>query len=309
MMHLRRNVTAAKEMLSQAKSTEIAVAIGSTVTTVRLTRRELEQLAEPMIARSLTVFETALAYASVTPADLHSILLVGAASRMPRIAEALTERFHVPLALDSHPKFAVCLGAAISSQHADQTGLAPPVGPWAPPDVSGDAAPPADAPKDGRSGRARRPWWYVAAAAAVVVLVAVIAGVLLLRDGGQRAKVVTVPATQAYTDTGIDLAQGDIVTVDASGTINHAPGPENVVGPDGDARSALTVYNVPDNGGPLAAQHGALIAKLNDGHPFPIGFQRTFTAVASGRLFLGINDAGLDNNSGAFEARIRVEKP
>jgi actin-like ATPase involved in cell morphogenesis len=109
---LGRAVTVAKELLSEALSTDVDIVVGDTNRTVRVTRRELEQLADPLISQTIAVFERALAYASITPASLHAVLLVGGSSRMPRVAELLGESWRVPIALDTHPKFAVCLGAA-----------------------------------------------------------------------------------------------------------------------------------------------------------------------------------------------------
>jgi hypothetical protein len=307
MMQLRRNVTVAKELLSSELSTDVAVVLQSQLTTVRLTRREVEGVAEPLIARTLDVFETALSYASLSPSDLHSILLVGAASRMPRIAEALTERFHVPLALDSHPKFAVCLGAAISSA-ADGSTSAAMAGPWAPPrPETAAAATAATVGTATATKKRRRRGWLIGAGAAAVVIVGVLA-FLLFRPGGggTTSKSLAVPATQPYTDTGIDVSAGQKVTVTASGTIHHAPGAQATATPDGAPDPNLRQFNVQVNGKPLDANHAALIGKIGDGTPFLVGSHKTFTADHAGRLFLGINDGGVDNNSGSFQATVSV---
>ena len=52
--------------------------------------------------------------------------------------------------------------------------------------------------------------------------------------------------------------------------------------------------------------HAALIGSI-DGQPpyFPVGKENTYTCPARGRLFLGINDEGVDNNSGKFSATIK----
>jgi hypothetical protein len=190
MMHLRRNVILAKEMLSHELNAEVAVAIDSIDTTVRLTRREVEQLAEPMITRTIDVFQTALAYASVSPSDLHSILLVGAASRMPRIAEALSEQFHVPLALDSHPKFAICLGAAISSPDTSPAAVNAVSSPSPPHDQRAEPRgeplpPPSPFGTDNRGWRRGR--LAVVAVAVTVALAAVGAGLFFELRGGSSS--------------------------------------------------------------------------------------------------------------------------
>jgi molecular chaperone DnaK len=310
MMQLRRNVTVAKELLSSELSTDVGVVLHSQVTTVHLTRREVERVAEPLIARTLDVFETALAYASLSASDLHSILLVGAASRMPRIAEALTERFRVPLALDSHPKFAVCLGAAISPT-ADSARSAV-AGAWAPPrpETAGTAAAAAVAtaqPPAGAGPRKRRRGWLVGVGAAVVLLLAALAFLIFRPSGnGTTTKSVVVPGTASYTDTGVDLSAGQKVTVTATGTIHHAPAADATAGPDGASDPSLRQYNVQVDGKPLDANHAALIGKIDDGTPFFVGSHKIFMADRPGRFFLGINDGGVNNNSGSYQANVTV---
>jgi hypothetical protein len=308
MMQLRRNVTVAKELLSSELSTDIAVVVHSRPTTMHLTRREVERVAEPLIARTVEVFETALSYASLTASDLHSILLVGAASRMPRIAEALTERFRVPLALDSHPKFAVCLGAAISPGAGDGSPRVAAVGPWAAPrpETAGTAAVATVGTATATRKRHRR-GWLIAGGVAAVVIVALLAFVLFRPSGsGATTKAVVVPATQPYTDTGIDLSVGQNVTVTASGTIHHAPAADATAGPDGATDPTLRQFNVQVNGKPLDANHAALIGKIGDGTPFLVGSHKTFTADHTGRFFLGINDGGVNNNSGSYQAKVSI---
>jgi len=302
MMYLRRNVTLAKEALSHALTADVPVRVGTVSTVVHLTRRELEELAAPLVERTLDVFDNALRYASVSSTDLHSILLVGAASRMPMIAEALSERFAVPIALDSHPKFAVCLGAAISADGAGVAGLPPPgSGQPLPPPTS--ASPAATA----HTARRRR-WLSVVVVAAVAVIGAVVAGILLLSGGGASATKVTVPGNRAFTDTGIDVAQGDTVTVEASGIVRLGPDATSDAGPDGLTDTAYTVFNVQVDGKPLDAQHGELIAKVGDGPLIVVGAKHTFQVTDTGRLSLGVNDAGVDNNSGSWDAEISVDR-
>jgi molecular chaperone DnaK len=110
---LRQSVILAKERLSETLEAEVAVTIGSVVTTARITRRELEAVAAPLIEQTLLEFEYAVASANTTMPQLHSVLLVGAASRMPLVSYLIRQRATVDVAVDTHPKFAVCQGAAI----------------------------------------------------------------------------------------------------------------------------------------------------------------------------------------------------
>jgi non-specific serine/threonine protein kinase len=164
-----------------------------------------------------------------------------------------------------------------------------------------------------------------------VVAVGVVIAIILLVTGGGKGKshvstpptstaastttaaappgrTVSVPGTQAYTDTGIDLAVGDSVTITATGTIEHniADPQGTMVGPDGDLRPQFRQFNVP---GLPSANHAALIGKVGDsGAPFVVGHAYGFTASDAGRLFLGINDVGVANNGGSFTAIITVNK-
>ncbi len=220
MARLRRDITIAKELLSEELATDIDVVVGSTVTTIRLTRRELEELARPLIEQSMAVFEQALTYASVNPADLHSILLVGGASRMPCVAEALGRRWPARIALDSHPKFAVCLGAALWAVRAStapkplpppRIEVPPPVDALAPVD---DALPVEDQPEavvspvpyadaGAASSRARvRRLVTIGAAVGVAAIAAVIVGAIALRPSqgsGTVAATTTSVTTVATT--------------------------------------------------------------------------------------------------------------
>jgi hypothetical protein len=49
---------------------------------------------------------------------------------------------------------------------------------------------------------------------------------------------------------------------------------------------------------------GGLIGRVGDGEPFGIGDQRSVAMPADGQLFLGVNDATLEGNSGHFNVKI-----
>jgi hypothetical protein len=56
----------------------------------------------------------------------------------------------------------------------------------------------------------------------------------------------------------------------------------------------------------MVANHSALIGKIGDGDPFLVGKSKSFDVAAQGRLFLGVNDHGVENNSGSFQVMITV---
>lgn len=150
--------------------------------------------------------------------------------------------------------------------------------------------------------------WRVRSAAAVVALL-VLVGLAALLTGDDRGKVqgdgllrfsVPVDGTAAFTDTGVDLDQGQQVTVTAEGSVFHNA--QSATGPEGfpDRPDLLTPLR--------GANHNALIARIgSQGQPFVIGTSRSFTAETTGRLLLGINDGGLENNRGAYQALVVVQ--
>lgn len=106
----------------------------------------------------------------------------------------------------------------------------------------------------------------------------------------------TVPATTQWSDTGITVRQGQFVTFSASGQIQFSSNPADTAGPAGATNQR---YEPRAPIGSVLA--GALIGRIGAGRPFGIGDQTTPLAMpATGRLFLGINDSNLRDNSGQF---------
>lgn len=108
----------------------------------------------------------------------------------------------------------------------------------------------------------------------------------------------TVEANTPFVDSGIELAVGDHVEIVARGEAESGGGTSGPAGdPNPDYRSASII-----DGG-----HNALIAKIGlRGDPFLVAQRLTFDAEEAGPLFLGVNDTGVDNNSGAYVADITV---
>ncbi|MFJ4037456.1 Hsp70 family protein [Microbacterium sp. NPDC090007] len=109
---LRRECVDAKESLSFDGEAVVPVLIGEGHGAVRLTRAEFEDMIEPEIERTVEVLEMALKQSGLTPEDLDAILLTGGTSRIPRVAQLLSERFDRPIAVDADPKAIIALGAA-----------------------------------------------------------------------------------------------------------------------------------------------------------------------------------------------------
>ncbi len=109
-------------------------------------------------------------------------------------------------------------------------------------------------------------------------------------------RTIQVSANQQWTDTGIDVNAGDKVMFQPSGEILIGRSAGQNATPDGNP--AYRSRNYPDPSVPGGALIGRVGAK---GRPFGIGAQtQPLPMPASGRLYLGVNDNELGDNSGAF---------
>jgi hypothetical protein len=121
-----------------------------------------------------------------------------------------------------------------------------------------------------------------------------------IRDRAGRPEVV-VSGRSAWTDTGLFVNRGDIITFDAQGEVQLSTGSEDVATTAG-ARSGRTAANAPLP----STLAGALIGRIGNSAAFGVGNQRQITAPATGELFLGVNDDYLQDNSGEFRVRVSV---
>jgi len=115
------------------------------------------------------------------------------------------------------------------------------------------------------------------------------------RPRGLREREVNVPADLAWTDTGIDLRSGQAVYFNAAGSVRW--GKDRKDGPEGEGGS----HHNPNR--PIPSRPGAaLIGKVGGGSDvFFIGKDEgPIRMRGSGRLYLGVNDDYLLDNSGSF---------
>ena len=106
----------------------------------------------------------------------------------------------------------------------------------------------------------------------------------------------------AWTDTGLKVTAGERINITASGQIMAGPG--QPCGPDGIAQATLDIFSL-IGGGHVAALIGLVAGSST---PFLVGASYNGVAPASGQLYLGINDVGVDNNSGQFSASVRLQQ-
>ncbi|MFC3623696.1 Hsp70 family protein [Microbacterium aurantiacum] len=161
---LRRECVEAKEALSFDSEATVPVLLGGTSTAVRLTRDEFEAMIENDIERTIEVLGDAMEAAAVEASDLDAILLTGGSSRIPRVAQLLSERFDRPIAVDTDPKAVIALGAALEAADAAIVSAAD----AAAETEASEAAAAAAAEDEAPPARPRRPWLRRVPAAAYV---------------------------------------------------------------------------------------------------------------------------------------------
>jgi len=113
------------------------------------------------------------------------------------------------------------------------------------------------------------------------------------------SETVNVPATQEWTNTGIDVSRGQVVRFSTSGSVQLSRNARDTAEAAGSAGTSVNsrapIRDLP---------RGALLGRINDGRPFGIGDQAQVTMPESGTLYLGINDDSYSDNSGQFVVTI-----
>ncbi len=112
----------AKHELSTSSETEVNIpfiTVGSDGNPqhllVKLTRANLESLADGYIARSIDITKRALEASGIKAADVNEVILVGGQTRMPKIQEEVEKLFGKKPHRDVNPDEVVAIGAAIQA--------------------------------------------------------------------------------------------------------------------------------------------------------------------------------------------------
>ena len=116
--------------------------------------------------------------------------------------------------------------------------------------------------------------------------------------GRRQTTSFTIPANQQWTETDVNVQQGNTLEVRVTGEIEYAPNAR--VSAAGAPRRTPGGNDVPLPNEPA----GALIGRIDNGQPFMIGRNTSVRVPASGTLFLGINDDTVSDNSGSFRVII-----
>jgi YVTN family beta-propeller protein len=113
---LRQDCTLAKEALSVDAEATIPVFLPNRHFEVTLTRAELEGMIRAPIESTIGTLDRVLRAAQVDRTMLAAVLLVGGSSRIPLVAQMVSEAFGRPTVVGAHPKHAVALGAALLAE-------------------------------------------------------------------------------------------------------------------------------------------------------------------------------------------------
>jgi cell division ATPase FtsA len=111
---VRRECTEAKEALSSDTEVSLPVLTPAAQGSVRLHRSEFETMIRSRIEETVDALRRAVESANLTPDQLSAVLLVGGSSRIPLVAELVSEQLGRPVAVDADPKNAIAKGAALS---------------------------------------------------------------------------------------------------------------------------------------------------------------------------------------------------
>ena len=111
----RRVAEDAKKRLSEAADVDLALELPGHPIRKKLTRAELEKIAQPLVERTLKRCKLALGDARLAAKDVSAIVLVGGATRMPIVRERVAQLFGRESLCSINPDEVVALGAAVQA--------------------------------------------------------------------------------------------------------------------------------------------------------------------------------------------------
>ena len=115
-----------------------------------------------------------------------------------------------------------------------------------------------------------------------------------------NARSVVVPSNVQWTYSGLGVARGQVLRFEPSGEIRLSTNGDDISRAGG-AMSGRRADRAPIPSIPV----GALIARVGNGQPFPIGdLTNPIDMPDDGRLFFGVNDDHVQDNSGNYVVKI-----
>ncbi|MFZ0036410.1 MAG: molecular chaperone DnaK [Candidatus Acidiferrales bacterium] len=117
---LRKALILAKHQLSSVEKAEVQIPLDDGKFYVReFTRREFENLIEPIVARTMGPVKQALADAKLAPNQIEEVVLVGGSTRIPLVRRTVGEYFGRAPHCELNPDEVVALGAAVQADILD----------------------------------------------------------------------------------------------------------------------------------------------------------------------------------------------
>jgi len=104
-----------RESISDRTTESESVVLAGRRLTLTLERSHFEQLAKPLLDRTLSSARRALNDAGLTVTDVKGVVMVGGATRMPVVREKVKEMFGTEPLIDQDPDQVVALGAALQA--------------------------------------------------------------------------------------------------------------------------------------------------------------------------------------------------
>jgi molecular chaperone HscA len=104
-----------REALTDLSEHVESVVIDGQTDALTLTREAFEQIAEPLISRTISCVQQALKDASLTTQDIKGVVMVGGATRMPIVRRRVGDVFGSTPLTDLDPDQVVALGAALQA--------------------------------------------------------------------------------------------------------------------------------------------------------------------------------------------------
>jgi hypothetical protein len=112
---------------------------------------------------------------------------------------------------------------------------------------------------------------------------------------------IVVDSSVRWTDTGLDVRAGQMLTFDADGEVRLSDNAGDFASPGG-SQTGRRAADSPVRNAPA----GGLIARVGNGNPVYVGGRTAVRVPSSGRLYLSVNDDYLADNQGEYRVTINV---
>jgi len=105
----------AKEALTSADATQLSFTLGGQAQAVPVTRKQFDELAQPLVSRTMSSVRRVLRDARVGVGQVQGVVLVGGSTRMPCVRQAVEAFFGQAPLTNVNPDEVVAVGAALQA--------------------------------------------------------------------------------------------------------------------------------------------------------------------------------------------------